>query len=236
MFRCATAFLGFWMAVTQCDIGLAQFRKPSPAPTVLPEWGEVIIPGKGCKFKTLDEGLRLTLPAGVQDLSVEIGRMNAPRVLQSVKGDFVVQVKVSGVSHPGGQSAIPDRKPFCSAGLLVWQDQGNYIRLERAALLTGAVNSTYTNWELRQAGKFARPGNAGELPLTGPDTWLRITRAGDSFIGEASVNGQDWTKLPNLGLVGTAAELKVGILAVNDTPAAFNPEFSEYSLQRATKE
>jgi regulation of enolase protein 1 (concanavalin A-like superfamily) len=176
------------------------------------------------------------LPAKVHDLSVEIGRMNAPRVLQSVKGDFVAQVKVSGVTHPGAQSVIPGRKPFCSAGLLVWQDQGNYIRLERAALLNGTANSVYASWELRQFGRFVRAGNAGELPLTGADTWLRITRTGDSFVGEASNNGQDWTKLPAINLVGNTTELKVGILAVNDTPAAFTPQFSEYSLKLANKD
>lgn len=212
----------------------AQSKKPA-TPVAVPDFGELFNPGKDCKHKSQDGSLMLTLPASVHDLSVEIGRMNAPRVVQAVKGDFVVQVKVSGVTHPGAQSAIAGRKPFCSAGLLVSQDQGNYIRLERAALLNGSVNSIYASWELRQGGKFVRQGNASELPLTGEATWLRMTRTGDSFVGEASNNGQDWTKLPAINLVGNTTELRVGILAVNDTPAPFSPQFSEYSLTVANK-
>ena len=234
MFRILAFLVGCSVIVAgQPDSGFAQQKKK---PVLIPEWGELVAPGKDCKFKALENGLTLTLPASVHDLSIEIGRMNAPRVLQSVKGDFVMQVKVAGVQHPGARSAIPTRKPFCSAGLVVWQNQGNYLRLERAALLNGAENSIYANWELRQNGRFTRAGNPGEQPLTGPETWLRITRTGVAFDAAVSGNGQDWSKLPPMNLPGTNDELQVGILAVNDTPAPFTPEFSEFSLKGPSTE
>lgn len=191
-------------------------------------WGDFVNPRKDCKVQPLEKSLKLTLPAVAHDLSIEINRMNAPRILQPAKGDFTVQVKVSGVAHPQNVSVIPGRKPFCSAGLLVWRDERNYIRLERATLNTGASTSTYASWELRQNGQFARAGRTDELPLTGDDTWLRITRQGSSYTGAASRDGLDWSPLPALTLDG--ADVRVGIVAINDTPTPFTPVYSELDL------
>ena len=234
MSRIAVAVAGFCIVLTGLtDVGFAQAPKK---PMLIPEWGEVISPPKGFKYKVQDEGLKLTLPSAAHDLSIEINRMNAPRILQPVQGDFSIQVKVSGVTHPGNQSVIPGRKPFCGAGLLVWQNERNYVRLERAALLNGGTLSTYASWELRQNAQFVRQGRADEMPLTGADTWLRITRSGDTFSGEVSANGQDWKQLPAITLAGSTRDLKVGILAVNVTQAPFMPQFSELSLKPATQE
>lgn len=194
----------------------------------IPDWGDVVNPKKDCKIVPVDGELKMTLPAVAHDLSVEINRMNAPRVLQAASGDFSIQVKVSGVSHPQNQSVIAGRKPFCSAGLLIWKNERNYIRLERASLLNGAVVSTYASWELRQDGKFARAGQAGELPLTGEVSWLRITRTGNSFVGAASNDGIDWRPLPEITLQG--ADLQAGVLAINDTPKPFTPVFADFTL------
>lgn len=201
-----------------------------PKSKVLPGWGESVNPRNDCKFKATDGALKLTLPAVAHDLSVEIHRMNAPRVIQPVKTDFILQVKVSGVSHPGAQSVIPGRRPFCSAGLLVWQDEWNYIRFERASLLNGGNATTYASWELRQDGKFARAGRGDELPLGGLDSWLRVTRRGNTFSAAASADGQNWSPLPDIKLAAKPG-LQVGILAVNDTPAPFSPQFQDFSLE-----
>lgn len=197
----------------------------------VPAWGEIVNPKKDCKFLPLDETLKMTLPATAHDLSIEINRMNAPRLVQPVSGDFTIQVKVAGVSHPQSPSTIPNRRPFCSAGLLIWSNERNYIRLERASLLAGGVVTTYASWELRQDGKFVRAGRSDELPLKGDVTWLRITRTGESFVGAASQDGAEWQSLPSITLTGS--NLRAGILAVNDTPTPFSPVFSDFSLRSA---
>lgn len=199
----------------------------------VPVWGEIVNPKKDCKFLPLDETLKVTLPATAHDLSIEINRMNAPRLVRPVTGDFTIQVKVAGVSHPQSPSTIPNRRPFCSAGLLIWSNERNYIRLERASLLAGNVISTYASWELRQDGKFVRAGRNDDLPLKGAVSWLRITRTGDSFVGAASHDGQDWMPLPSITLAGN--NLRAGILAVNDTPTPFSPVFSDFSLRQTAE-
>ena len=181
MSRIAAAVVGLSIVLLGCaDVAIAQASKK---PTLIPEWGEVISPPKGFKYKAQDDGLKLTLPSAAHDLSIEINRMNAPRLLQGVQGDFSIQVKVSGVTHPGNQSVIPGRKPFCGAGLLIWQNERNYIRLERAALLNGGVLSTYASWELRQNAQFVRQGRENEMPLTSADSWLR--RVGSALYRES---------------------------------------------------
>lgn len=108
-------------------------------------------------------------------------------------------------------------------------DEKNYIRLERASLQTGNSAPIYANWELRQNGRWVREGNAGERPLTGDVTWLRIQRQGNQFLGSVSDDGESWTALPPITLP-CPVEVQAGIAAVNDTPAPFKPRFSGLSL------
>ena len=62
---------------------------------------------------------------------------NAPMTLTEVEGDFAALVEVTGEINPG--STMPkDRQghtlpfTFQSAGLILYQDKDNFVRLERA--------------------------------------------------------------------------------------------------------
>jgi hypothetical protein len=136
-------------------------------------WGEVIDPDGDCKFGIEGGTLTIAIPGTDHSLSLERGQMNAPRVLQEVEGDFVAQVKVSGPFPIGAQGVVPTRRPFHGAGLLLWQDQDNYIRLERAELVVSGRNMSFASFELRRGGRFERQGNAAELPVTGKGLEIR---------------------------------------------------------------
>ena len=63
---------------------------------------------------------------------------NAPMTLADVNGDFMVQVSVTGEMNPGDKPpsdrAVRNLKfTFESAGLVLYQDKNNFMRLERAA-------------------------------------------------------------------------------------------------------
>lgn len=203
---------------------------PPDQPSVLKGWGKPANPKKDCKFLAKVDELQLTLPATIHDLSVEIGRMNAPRVLQPVRGDFTISVKVSDVTHPQAPSAIRERKPFIGAGLLIMADEKNYIRLERASVQLGNSAPIYTSWELRLNGQWVRQGHAGERPLKSDVTWLQIQRQGSQWLGSVSDDGQAWTALAPIQ-AAFPAETQAGIAAVNDTPAPFKPRFSALTLK-----
>lgn len=200
----------------------ATWGQASP-PKELSGWGAIVSPNKKVKFKAVDDALTMTLPSGANDFSAELGKISAPRVLRPVNGDFSIQVGVSAVTPPGRVSFTRGRKPFTSAGLLIWQDAGNYIRLEHARCEAPPI-VTYVNWELRSNGQWVRQGRFDEMVLIGESSTLRITRKGDAFTPEISSDGESWKSLPDIQ-IKWKADLQAGIVAVNDTRITFSPEF-----------
>ena len=98
-------------------------------------WGDAVDPDRDCKFELepREDKVRIIVPGQTHILSAEIGRMNAPRILREIEGDFDVSVRVAGTSHPAGKATTTLYSPYHGAGLLIWQDQENYVRLEIAA-------------------------------------------------------------------------------------------------------
>src|SRR5262245_4751159 len=197
-------------------------------------WGKAVDPDGDCKF-TLDQGnLTIKIPGKDHALAFERNQMNAPRVLRDVEGDFVVQVKVSGDYPAGAMSVVETRRPFHGSGLLVWSDEKNYIRLERAELVSGNDNVNYASWELRQDGKFERIGNTGDLPLTEKEYYLRIERRDGKFYSGVSSDGIRWTAIEPIA-IDLPRRLQVGVAAGHNTSSGFEAHFSEFKLFRETK-
>ena len=84
----------------------------------------------------------ITLPSKLYSLSPKIVKQkkplhNAPRTMAEVDGDFLAYVKVDGEIDPGLDAPTDSRGqrlpfPFQGAGLLLYQDKDNFVRLERA--------------------------------------------------------------------------------------------------------
>ena len=100
----------------------------------LTHWGEVVDPDDDCDLKLEDWALVGDVPGTLHDLNIDIGKVNAPRVVRDVDGDFVVTVKVQGSFRPGEVRTGPKSVPYNGGGLLVWWNPNNYIRLERASM------------------------------------------------------------------------------------------------------
>ena len=105
-------------------------------------WGKLIDPDADCVFLVNSDGISIQVSDSPHDLSAELDRVNAPRVLQPVKGDFSIEIEVGGSFAPR-DATIASRTAFNGAGILLWQDEKNYIRLERAAL-RAAIRSRST--------------------------------------------------------------------------------------------
>jgi regulation of enolase protein 1 (concanavalin A-like superfamily) len=207
--------------------------KPKEA-NVLKGWGQTIDPDGDCKF-TLDQGkLTIKLPGTDHALAFERNQMNAPRVLRDVEGDFIVQVKVSGEYPAGATSVVEGRVPFHGAGLLVYHDDKNYIRLERAELFSANTNINYASWELRQDGKFERVGNTGDLPLTEKEYYLRVERRDGKFYAGLSTDGVRWHGLEPI-TIDLPSRLRVGVAAGHNTSSGYEVHFTEFRLFRDVK-
>lgn len=193
-------------------------------------WGKALDPDGDCKFVVEKGRLTIGLPGTDHSLSCERGQMNSPRVLQEVEGDFIVQVKVSGTFPTGATSIVPNRRPFHGAGLLLWQDEKNYIRLERAETMLEGKNMAYASFEDRKEGTWGRRGDASGLPLTEITcTFLRLERRGGDVHGAVSPDGVHWSSLEPI-TVELPKKVSVGINAGSNTSSPFEPVFEQFKV------
>jgi hypothetical protein len=125
------------------------------APQLIKGFGTVIDPDSDCRFKADDGKLTITVPATHHDLTykTESSKLNAPRVVQDAKGDFTLEVTVSRFTLPKPNTASAGQVSFVSGGLLVWQDDHNFIRVDRAAEGSSSL-SPFVWVERFQDGKF----------------------------------------------------------------------------------
>jgi hypothetical protein len=151
--------------------------KGANGPAALTVWGDVIDPDGDCRLKLEDGALVGHVPGTLHDLNIDIGKNNAPRVVQDVDGDFVAQVKVTGSFQPGQDRTGPKSVPYNGGGLVVWLDQDHYIRLERASMYRDRRVMGFLAFESRELGTRAEVHNKGGLD-PGKDLWLRLERHG----------------------------------------------------------
>ncbi len=168
----------------------AQTDEPEARPNEVPGWGRVIDPWRDCDV-ALDrdnERLKIQVPGTPHVLSAEVPQlsMNAPRVMRRVRGDFTAGVHVLGRLEPG-PTKTTHYDPYHGAGLIVWQDPSNYLRLERAVGFNNGRHHPYINYELRAGGLLAV--TRGVTIEAGP-LWLKLRRkARRSRPGTATMAG-----------------------------------------------
>lgn len=194
--------------------------------------GQITDPNGDCKF-TYERGkLTISVPGSDHGLSAEQDRYGSPRVLQDVEGDWIVQVKVGGAYPQGATSVIETRRAFHGAGLLLWQDEGTYIRLERAEVVSDGKNVSYGNFELRKDKEFVRGGSSDEAPLGQEAVYLRLERRGSQIHGAVSTDGVEWKSFKPI-VIDLRKKVRVGVIAGHNTSSAFAPTFEEFKLFKA---
>ncbi|HUW09936.1 MAG TPA: DUF1349 domain-containing protein, partial [Anaerolineae bacterium] len=132
--------------------------------------------------------------------------LNSPRVVQPVCGDFSIGTHVS---------IDPVPNEYQGAGLLIWQDEDNYIRLE---LKTGGhvrflrrIDGTYTD--------------SGDVGVSTPEVYLRFERQGNTFTASYSQQGSDWTGVGTASFPATQV-LGVGVHLINEWQD--NPLYADF--------
>ena len=195
------------------------------------DWGDVIDPDGDCQVLSDGAKSRLTIlvPGTAHLLSAEIGRMNAPRIVHEITGEFEVRVRVTGTSHPGGKSTTNSYSPYHGAGILLWEDPENYVRLEIAADVRKGRVFPYANFELRQAGRLAV--SQGHKVVDGA-SYLRLERRGGKMHGALSSDGSRWTPLPPL-IANLKDRVKVGVVVVNSASKTLKAGFEELQVTSA---
>ena len=127
---------------------------------------------------------------------------------------------------PGGSSTTNYAYPYHGAGLIVWQDSNNFVRLERAAILRDSRLFSYLNFEQRRGGRNVDPQ---ATPIPDAPLHLRLERQGNRLSASFSPDGQQWTPVPTM-VVNLNPRVKVGVAAVSTSTSKFRAEFEKGSV------
>ena len=194
-------------------------------------WGRLVDP-LGVSMVARD-GDRLTI-ATPDRTSLDLNPMpdhnlDAPRTLQAVEGDFIVEVKVLNIPKPMlDANATPDDKIYQWAGLVLWANERNFLRFGNSRSSVVAEGRPWTS------GEFFR--DADRLPLNeytadeGP-MYFRAIRRGNTLFLKNSGDGKVWYDYKTHDLTGLPTKLQVGVGAISTGVKGFRSQFEGWSLQ-----
>lgn len=196
-------------------------------------WGAVVDQDKDCEASAKDGTLTITVPGTLHDLNKRNG-MNAPRVVREVVGDFELRVKVIGGFKPGEESALESGLRFNSAGLLLWHDEQNYVRLERNIMVSGSTTYCFPPLcEIFSEGKYRGINKTvtTEPYFTDEATWLRLKREGDYFKPAVTHDGETWEELQRVESI-LPDKLLIGVSAINTSKTPLTVTFEGLSVTK----
>jgi regulation of enolase protein 1 (concanavalin A-like superfamily) len=210
----------------------------------LSQLGPLLDPSKDCRLDKDEKSLKIHIdvPGKLHTLSPEIlGRNktqpmhNSPMTLAEVDGDFLAQVDVVGEIKPG--PTLPKETQvrnlaftFQSAGLLLYQDKNNFLRLERAGSI---VTSRLTPLH-RLLVEVVRDGKQAIKPIyldiPEGDTKLILIRRKDRirclFVPQGSRSLHSFHEFA----LKFPSKLKVGLSASNISAEPFSANFNSFAL------
>ena len=214
-----------------CQRVSTESAKNAPRGKTIKGWGEIVDPAGDCGIAEVEGGLTITVPGSYHDFTPEAdyNNLDAPRIVQEVEGDFEMQVLVRKFPRPLANTGANTTKPlpYVSSGLVVWQEGGKFVRLERASAhptFLAAVGSWFSGQK-----KVAR----GRNTLQDESVWLRLKRKGGKLSLFHSA-GKTWTPVVPAGeeflLPG---KVKVGVFTINATNREIRHQFEGFTLERA---
>ena len=150
-------------------------------------WSDIVDPDSDCKIEhdPASNLVSIHVPGTPHVLSAEIGRLNAPRPPRGARR-FRGAHAGHGVFHPSGRATMPKYAPYHGAGVVVWQDERNYLRLEIAADVQKGKVRPYVNYEFRRDGGLAVSRGT---KIEDGATNLRLERRGDEFFAAFAAFG-----------------------------------------------
>jgi len=189
-------------------------------------WGQLIDPDGDCRFDVGKDSVVVTFGPGPHSLESEVGSMNSPRIVRSLSGDFSVSTVVAG------DLPLPELpRAYISGGLVLMQDQDNYIRLERASFIRNGTKSFYTNFEQRIDAKRTRMGLFADFALQADRAVeLRMEVRDGTVRGLVRHIGDEWHEM-GTAKINTGATLLAGISGVKTIPDEVKVTFSRFHIR-----
>jgi regulation of enolase protein 1 (concanavalin A-like superfamily) len=180
-----------------------------------------------CRFQSDANWLVVQIPGSLHVLSPELGTLNAPRMLTPARGDFTAQVTVPGRILSGTEPLKGLPFTFQGAGLLVWQDQSNYLRLERTSFYD-MIERKKIHRVLVESCREGKTGNTFRDTREG-DITLKVERKGSEVKCLYTPDGRNWLEVKRQN-VTFPADVQVGVSASNASPKPFKARFEDFAL------
>jgi|SRR5688572_27744747 len=216
-------------AVATIVMALFAFAAEAPPTTKAGEiegWGDVIDPDGDCRVAGTGASLEIVVPGSYHDLWPDAqGAMNAPRVLREAPaGDFAVEVRVAAPVVAEKGTEIRRGSAFRAATLLIWQDEKNFIRFDRASLFRDNKRRDFGYLHVYQDGK--RTGETTrDLTAPAQPCRLKLQRRGEEIIASFSEDdGKSWSEMPPQK-AKLIEPLKTGVAALNSSSKPFDARF-----------
>ncbi len=205
--------------------------------------GPLVDPSKDCRLDKDESSfrVRIDVPGKLHTLSPELVTRankpvhNAPMTLTDVEGDFAAIVEVTGEINPG-PTPPRDRQvrnlafTVQSAGLIVYQDKDNFLRLERAgSVVTQTLKPLHRLIiEGVKDGKQAMSPRYINVP-EGDAFLILIRRKGRLQCMYSPDGGRHVLPFPSIAFT-LPQKVKVGLSASNISAQPFNATFQNFAL------
>ena len=156
------------------------------------------------KYETAGGTLKFTVPSG-KDMFGE--NRTAPHMTRPIEGDFQIETRVR----------FDPKADYQGAGLFIYRDGENYIRLERAFGGTGGSGSGI-RLDARTKDEYTPITTPDQAETTARSVDLKIIRVGQKFIGfwRLDENGE-WKEVGEFDS-DYPDTVEVGIIACNTGP------------------
>ena len=167
-----------------------------------PRWAWVD-PGEDCGYYLENGRLDIYAPQGGNDL-YPFSNKDAPRMILSASGDLTIETVVE----------FNPQYYVQGAGLLVWKDADNYLRLDR---LIRGENPNDVHQVIDFSGEIAGEWrDFGGVPwdYEDPITYFRFERTGETFTGFFSYDGNYWDPVGSTSFP-LANPVSVGLFVIN---------------------
>lgn len=182
------------------------------------QWIDPDSPSGPTKYDASGGGFKMTVTSG-KDLYGE--NRSAPRLVKAVTGNFVLETKVN----------FDPKEDYQGAGLLIYKDGDNYLRVERAFGGVGGGESGM-RFDQRKKDEYLTIATPGETPTGAKAAELRILRIGNTFT--AFWREDENTEWKELGEVRSdyPETIHIGLITCN-TAAPITAEFEYVRLAPA---
>jgi hypothetical protein len=194
---------------------------------------------KHCKFVRKGDVLTIELSgkSGVTENSLPLSK--TPRLLRDVRGDFVIEVRLSGNFEPVELPKEEGNNPSVVAGLVLMGEKQTFLRIQRTTFRLPESAVTKFCLPERTATRVEVDFFRDDESLKSYDYGLicpvekvfrfRLRRSGDKFFAAFQEDGKQW-RVQEAVTWRLPGKLKLGVFAASESEGRFAPRFDKLKL------